>query len=91
MNRACPIIVHMQYASSLNPYVGMFCNLDCLGIEQLPAASCAGAAAYESAVPKEGSFIPRLLAAKYKLPGQEPKSLTDAQIVAQAYTLILAG
>lgn len=52
---------------------------------------CVGAAAYATAVPRENSFIPRLLAAKYKEPGRDPKSLTDQQIVAQAYTLILAG
>ena len=53
----------------------------------LPAAS----AMYKDRVPSAGSFVPRLVEAKIKVPGQEPRSLNDSQIVAQAYSMILAG
>lgn len=42
-------------------------------------------------MPQPGSFVPKLVEAKIKLPGEEPRALTDLEIVAQAYTMILAG
>ena len=46
---------------------------------------------YKDKVPNQNSFVPKLVEAKIKLPGQEAKSLTDEEIVAQAYTMIIAG
>lgn len=51
----------------------------------------AGSQVYKDRVPIPGSFVPKLVEAKIKLPGQEAKSLTDLEIVAQAYTMIIAG
>ena len=52
---------------------------------------CAGSSVYKDRVPIPGSFVPKLVEAKIRLPGEEPRALTDLEIVAQAYTMILAG
>ncbi len=50
-----------------------------------------GSTVYKDKVPFASSFVPKLVDAKIRLPGEEPRSLTDLEIVAQAYTMILAG